>query len=532
MMPSPPFLERPARTGARGQWYLTGLIAAITFLLGSPQNWSAPVSGASAVPPRPLREFRGAWIATVANLDWPSRPGLSSDQQKAELLAIFDRAVQLKLNVLVLQVRPACDTFYASPFEPWSEFLSGQNGKAPEPFYDPLSFAVEEAHRRGLELHAWFNPFRVRLPNAKSGTAPNHITRAHPDWVRNYGSQLWLDPGIKAVREYCLGVILDVVKRYDIDGVHLDDYFYPYPEKCANGDLLDFPDEPNWRAYATTGGRLTRGDWRRRNIDVFIEALYKRVKAEKRWVKLGVSPFGIWRPGFPKQIKGFDAYEHLYADSRKWLAEGWLDYCTPQLYWDVAGSDHSYPILLSWWVGQNAKARHLWPGNDLTKVGGQWTRNEITKQILLTRHQSGASGNLLWNISSLIRDNGDVAGALSRELYTQAALVPASPWLDETPPAKPRINVEHDKEGKPAKAAWSNTGMEHVWLWVYQTRARGKWTSIILPGQNHASKLPPYKSSGFPDLIAVTAIDRCGRAGTPALVKPETAGQILSTAQP
>ena len=186
---------------------------------------------AQAQPPLPLREFRGVWVATVNNIDWPSKPGLPSNQQKSELLALLDRAAQLRFNAVLLQVRPACDAFYASPLEPWSEYLTGQMGRAPQPYYDPLEFAVSEAHERGLELHARFNPFRARHSTGRTAVSSNHVSRLHPAWVHSYGNQLWLDPGEKAARDYSIRVILDVVRRYDIDGVHLDDYFYPYPEK-------------------------------------------------------------------------------------------------------------------------------------------------------------------------------------------------------------------------------------------------------------------------------------------------------------
>jgi len=269
----------------------------------------------SLTPPAAAREFRGVWVATVGNLDWPSKPGLSTAKQKAELLAILDRASSLKLNAVILQVRPACDALYASEFEPWSEVLSGKMGQAPQPLYDPLAFAVEETHNRGMELHAWFNPYRARQTTAKTPASPNHISRTHPELVRTYGSHLWLDPGEQAVQDHSINVILDVVKRYDIDGVHLDDYFYPYPEKGASHNAIDFPDDPSWRRYQRGGGQLNRDDWRRENVNQFIGRLYTEIKNTKPWVKFGVSPFGIWRPNNPPGTKGMDAFQELHADS-------------------------------------------------------------------------------------------------------------------------------------------------------------------------------------------------------------------------
>ncbi len=218
---------------------------------------------ATILPPKPMREFRGVWVATVNNIDWPSKRGLSTAEQKAELLAILDRAAQLKLNAIIFQVRPACDAMYASKIEPWSEYLTGTMGKAPEPFYDPLEFAIEEAHKRGLELHAWFNPFRALHPSAKSPIATNHVSKTKSDLVRRYGKHLWLDPGERDVQDYTLSVVLDVMKRYDVDGIHFDDYFYPYKEKNGGGAEMDFPDDASWKKYGARSG-LSRDDWRRR----------------------------------------------------------------------------------------------------------------------------------------------------------------------------------------------------------------------------------------------------------------------------
>ena len=243
------------------------------------------------VPPPIRREFRGVWIASVENIDWPSQPGLSTQEQKDELVGMLDRAVALRLNAVILQVRPAADAMYASPYEPWSEYLTGRMGRAPNPWYDPLEFAVTEAHRRGLELHAWFNPYRARHPSSRSAPAPNHISVTHPELVKKYGSMLWMDPGEPEVRDETIRVVLDVVQRYDIDGVHIDDYFYPYKEKDRRGRTIEFPDGNSWRKYLRSGGTLSRDDWRRTNVDSLIYQVYIRIKAAKPWVKFGISPF-------------------------------------------------------------------------------------------------------------------------------------------------------------------------------------------------------------------------------------------------
>jgi uncharacterized lipoprotein YddW (UPF0748 family) len=452
------------------------------------------------VPPAPAREIRAVWVATVANIDWPSTNGLSTAQQKAELVAILDRAAELRLNTVVFQVRPACDALYASSFEPWSEYLTGTMGLAPKPYYDPLAFAIEEAHKRGLELHAWFNPYRARHAGAKSIPAASHISRTHTELVRHYGQSLWLDPGERAVQDYSLSVVMDVVKRYDIDGVHFDDYFYPYKEKDANGRDLDFPDQTSWEKYGS-GGNLSREDWRRDNVNTFVRRVYESIKAIKPWVKFGVSPFGIWRPGNPGQIQGFDAYAKLYADSREWLAKGWLDYCAPQLYWAIKPPEQSFPVLLKWWSEQNARNRHLAPGMDATKADGRWPVEEILNQIRLTRRQTGTSGHVLWNMKSLMRNNALVE-ALKRGVYEQPAIFPSSPWVNHPSPGEPRLNIKQVSGS--TKVSWESPKDDDARLWVLQLRNKNEWTTRIVGGKTTHLSLGRMT----PEIIALTAIDR------------------------
>ena len=249
---------------------------AVLFLLSGFGSRAVTYQVSPVVPPAPEREFRGVWVATVANIDWPSKPGLSTAQQKAELISILNHAAQLKLNAIIFQVRPACDAMYVSQIEPWSEYLTGAMGKAPEPFYDPLTFAIEEAHKRGMELHAWFNPYRALHKSHQGNVSTGHISKTHPELVHSYGEYLWLDPGEREVQEYSLRVVMDMVKRYDIDGVQFDDYFYPDP----TGLSRDFNDEASWRKFGL-GGKLSRDDWRRENVNTFIERVYTSIKAAK-----------------------------------------------------------------------------------------------------------------------------------------------------------------------------------------------------------------------------------------------------------
>ena len=465
----------------------------------------------AVTPPAVPREFRGAWISVVAsNQDWPSAPGLPVAQQKAELISLLDRAAQLHFNAVILQVRPSSDALYASPIEPWSERLTGKMGRAPEPFYDPLAFAIQEAHKRGLELHAWFNPFRAWHPLAKSPVAPNHVTKTHPEWVRDYHGQYGLDPGEPAVREYVLRVVMDVVRRYDVDGVTFDDYFYPYPVKNELGRKLDYPDDASWRKYGLRSG-LARDDWRRQNVNQFVQSVYQNIKATKPWVKFGISPFGIWRPGNPPQIKGMDAYTNIYADSRLWLASGWVDYLAPQLYWPIDDSPHSFPVLLNWWASQNVKSRHLWPGLDDAKVGKEWGPEEIARQMETAR-QLSAGGEIHFHLRDVLEK--PALANMVRAKYLQPALVPASPWLGSFSPGKPGITAT--PMGTNLVVRWQTATNEIPESWVLQYRgANNVWTTQILPA-NQTSCVFAWSA---PEVISISAVNRFGNISPPAAVQ-------------
>lgn len=363
------------------------------------------------------REFRGAWVATVYNLDWPSRPGLPAATQQAELRAILDRAAELHLNAILLQVRPASDALYASTKEPWSEFLTGKAGVSPG--YDPLAYAIKEAHARGLELHAWINPFRAAI-HAGDRLPANHVAKEHPEWVRRFGNQLWIDPGDPAARNYVISVITDIVRRYDVDGIHLDDYFYPYPLKSG---AATFPDDPTWQRFGAGKGP-SRADWRRENINDFVRSMYRAVKATKSSVRVGISPFGIWKPGVPPTTKaGLDAYGELFADSRKWVAEGWVDYLAPQLYWGIHPADQSFPVLLDWWRAQS-HGTPIWPGIATERIGSKRPAREIIDQIELTRRGTNSPGNIQWSMKALMRDQGGIDQLLRKGPYAEKAAVP------------------------------------------------------------------------------------------------------------
>jgi len=499
---------------------MTGRFAAVALAL----NLVAARSDSQTVElPAVPREFRAVWVATVSNIDWPSKPGMNAWEQQTELTAILNKAVALNMNAVVLQVRPATDALYSSALEPWSEYLTAQMGRPPEPYYDPLTFAIEEAHKRGLELHAWFNPYRSRHPSAKSEISANHLKSTRPELVRAYGRHLWLDPGDTAVRRHSVRVLTDVVRRYDVDGIHIDDYFYPYKERDSAGVIIDFPDSVTYARYLRTGGRLSRDDWRRSNVDGFVREVYRSTKAVKPWVKFGISPFGVWRPGYPESIKGLDAYTELYADSKKWLNEGWLDYFTPQLYWAIARADVSYSVLLRWWISENTKGRNIWPGNFTNRVGqtgeNGWKAQEIVDQISITRLEQGASGNVHFSARVLMQNRDSIVDRLLAGPYAGPALVPPSPWLDSVPPGAPRATLRRDSATRAMSVDFRPRGQDKVWRWVVRSRFGPDWTTVLLPGAQRTHMFAGGSELPDPDEVVISAVDRVGNESGATVAK-------------
>lgn len=440
------------------------------------------------------REFRGVWVTTVWNRDWPSKQGLSVQEQQAEWVAIVERAQALNVNALVLQVRSEGDALYASNEEPWSHWLTGTQGKAPDPFYDPLEFAIAQCHQRHIELHAWFNPYRARTTRQTVNVAP-HLAVTHPEVVYEWGNQLWMDPGATIVQDQTYRVIMDVVRRYDIDGVHLDDYFYPYPIAGQ-----PFPDQATYQAYREAGGQLSLGDWRRDNVNQLIQRLASGIRAEKPFVKFGISPFGIYRPGQPEQIRGLDAYDQLYADSLKWLQQGWVDYLSPQLYWRIDPPAQSYPVLLNWWVENNPKQRHLYIGNNLGQLDGRaWEVSEIERQVQITRQTRDrvALGNLFFSMTALATNRLGIADRLQADLYRTPALVPVIPWLRVPPPNPPtRVRVRN------GKLSW-NADSADLRSWTLYRQTGDQWVlQQILPAA--AGAIGPLASGTY----ALCAVNR------------------------
>ena len=496
--------------------------------------------GTDSPPPAP-REFRAAWVSTVANIDWPSRKDLSPQQQRAEIIAIVNRAKELNLNALILQVRPSADAIYPSAIEPWSEFLTGEQGRAPSPFYDPLAFWIDEAHERGIELHAWFNPYRARHSAAKSPLARNHVGTASPAIVKSYGGFLWMDPGEAAAAKQTLDVILDVVRRYDIDGVHIDDYFYPYPAalNAANSPSIantpsglntitplieqDFPDDPSWQAYVKSGGKLIRADWRRQNVNELIERVYAGIHREKQWVKFGISPFGLGRPDRrPSGIAGFSQYDKLYADVELWLRKGWLDYLAPQLYWPIDQRPQAFGMLLDYWLRENTQSRHLWAGLYTSRIDGtakSWLPQEIVSQIKLIRERAlnnaTARGEIHFSMIALMENRKRIGDEFKAKVYSVPALVPATPWLDRTAPATPQVVLERGHNirlkivpgaGKAAAlfAIWARYGPAESSQWQFSTLASTPKSATAEVDLRAAT------DAGVLTAVVVSAVDRVG----------------------
>jgi uncharacterized lipoprotein YddW (UPF0748 family) len=375
-------------------------------------------------------EFRGVWIASVANTNWPSKKGLTAEEQKNEFIHLMDEVEAMNLNAAIVQIRPVADAFYPSKLNPWSEYLSGKQGE--DPGYDPLAFMIDEAHKRGIEFHAWFNPFRVSTTLGDKEWDELSVMKTHPEWVEKYGGMLWLNPGIPEVREYAIESVMEVVRGYDIDAVHFDDYFYPYPVGKA-----EFPDKAEHKAYQ---GEITDiGDWRRENINSFIKGMHEAIKGENPDVKFGVSPIGVWRSktvdenGSDTTAKG--SYDTIYADTAKWVKEGWMDYVAPQIYWDFSFEAAPYPKVLAFWtkLAEENPNVHLYIGHGVYRVGakGAWSDpEEIPRQLALNKESGMVKGVIFYNINSLLKNPLSIRDYLTETLYTQVASIPGMPWLD------------------------------------------------------------------------------------------------------
>lgn len=381
---------------------------------------------------QPTYEFRGVWIATVDNIDWPPKNNFNVDSQKADYIRQLDMHKMNGMNAVIVQVRPAVDAFYPSPFEPWSHWLTGMQGTPPQPYYEPLQFMIEEAHKRGFEFHAWLNPYRANYSITTTSVAPNHISKLYPEWFLKYGNQLFFDPGNKEAQQWVINVVKDIVSRYDIDAVHMDDYFYPYRIPGR-----EFPDSMSFKKY---GAGKKKEDWRRSNVNYIIQQINRTIKQKKPWCKFGISPFGVWRnrdkdPRGSATKAGQTNYDDLYADILLWLKNKWIDYVAPQLYWEFSQPNAPYGVLLDWW-NKHTYGRHCYIGLGVYKAGTSpaWRDSTLLpRQIDSLRIKRNVHGAIFFSSTSFDKNPLGWNNYLRFNTYRTAALIPPMEWLPKKP---------------------------------------------------------------------------------------------------
>jgi len=406
---------------------------------------SLPVLFSFIVSGQPKHEFRAVWIATVDNIDWPSRGNYSTSMQKAEFIRQLDMHQRNGMNAVIVQVRPACDAFFPSDLEPWSEWLTGTQGKAPVPWYDPLQFMIEETHKRGMEFHAWCNPYRAVFRVNRSSIAASHVSKVHPDWILTYGDTKYLDPGNKQVQLFVVSVIRDMLKRYDIDGIHFDDYFYPY--RIAG---KEFPDNASFKKY---GNGMDRDEWRRSNVDSVILMLSRAIRQTKKTCKFGISPFGVWR-NISQDPEGSDThagqtnYDDLYADILLWLKNGWIDYVVPQLYWEFEQKNAPFGVLLDWW-SKHSYGRPCYIGLGYYRAGSNayWRdKTQLPRQLTAIRNTPNVQGEVYFSSTSFFKNPYGWNDSLQQHYYNYPALIAPMPWIDNVKPSAPELVIIDNKD--------------------------------------------------------------------------------------
>ena len=427
--------------------------------------------------------MRAVWIATVENIDWPSSPFLSVPEQQHEMTGLLDLAKAYNLNTLIFQIRPAADAFYASAIEPWSYWLTGQQGKAPEPWYDPLDFTIKECRKRGLDIHVWLNPYRAIRDTSVHAASPDHVTNTHPEWFLTYGTTMYFDPGLPAVREYVTRVVCDIVRRYDIDAVHMDDYFYPY--RIAG---LNFPDDSSFAAFHGAFTADQRDDWRRDNVNLIIKQLHDSIRSIKPWVEFGISPFGVWRNA-SKDPRGSDTragqtnYDDLFADILKWQEEGWIDYVVPQLYWHIGNGAADYAVLADWW-DRNTYGCPLYIGQAFYRIDPgssvkAWrSAKEIIRQINLNRSKPGISGSAFFSAKYLRTSPGKLKQKLTHQAYRYPGLTPVNTRITPIPSGLPG-NTSIAMADDSIRLSWGHTS--HTKNFVIYKFRKGKPADLSDP---------------------------------------------------
>lgn len=477
----------------------------------------------------PKREFRAVWIATVKNIDWPSVPGLTSEEQKSEYRKTLDYHQLNGINAIIMQIRPSADAFYRSAHEPWSRYLTGESGKAPESYYDPLTFMIDEAHDRGMEFHAWFNPYRAIVDMEELPEDSTNIFYQKPEWFVRYGDRMYFDPGIPEVQDYTTEIIKDVVTRYDIDAVHFDDYFYPY--RITD---VEFPDSISFTNHGGAYQAAEKDDWRRENVNTVIKMLSDTIKSVKPYVKFGISPFGVWRniaddPRGSNSEAGQTNYDDLFADVLLWMDRGWIDYILPQLYLHIGHPLLDFDKVLSWWNEQDYHG-HLYAGYAAYRVGDTtqnkaWMNpSEVPNQIRLTRGFSNALGGAHFSSKSLLDNNLGLSDTLRTDLYSTKALIPTMPWLDAVAPISPS-NLLTKNEADGVFLEWDDSDSTAQYYAIY--RFEGKTIGDFEDGGNMLA-IQRANTTFYKDVAvskrkkytyAVTALDRLYNESAPTSVR-------------
>lgn len=462
--------------------------------------------------PYPKREFRGAWIQAVNG----QFRGIPTEKLKQTLIDQLNSLQGAGINAIIFQVRPEADALYASQLEPWSRFLTGVQGQAPSPYWDPMQFMIDECHKRGMEFHAWINPYRVKT-SLKSELSPNHLYSIHPEWFVTYNNQLFFDPALPESRRHICMVVADIVSRYDVDAIHMDDYFYPYPAKG-----MDFPDDASFARYG--GGFTNRADWRRSNVNILIQKIHETIRGLKPWVKFGISPFGIYRneknDPLGSKTNGLQNYDDLYADVLLWARNGWVDYNIPQIYWQIGHPAADYETLVKWWA-KNTENRPLFIGQSVMNTiqnadPKNPSMNQLPRKMALERAYQTIGGSCQWPASAVVENAGKYRDALVQEYHKYPALVPVFDFMDDKAPGKVRK----------VKKVWTEDGYMLFWTppkakdemdravqyVVYRFGDKEKVniddaSHIVAVTRNNFYKLP-YKDGKNKYRYVVTALDR------------------------
>lgn len=465
----------------------------------------------------PIREFRGVWIASVANLDWPLKRTYTTQQQQESLVKMLDSLKLLNINAVFFQVRPECDALYQSSIEPWSYWLTNAQGTPPNPLWDPLDFAIKECRKRGMEIHAWLNPYRACRNKSLYTYSTNHISKTHPEWTLTFNNLVILNPGMPDVWNYNISVIVDIVNRYDIDGIHFDDYFYPYPP-----DKITYQDTATFRLYPR--GFTNIEDWRRDNVNTLMKMISDTIKALKPWVKFGISPFGIWKNGVPPGISGLDAYNDIFADPMAWLHDHSVDYIIPQIYWAINSGSTDYAVLMPWWADSaDYYGRHYYVGHPFYKTSPKTysstllSRSEMSNQIRLNRSNSKCDGSTFFQARNFPDNYNNVTDSI-KVLYAYDALIPVMDWKDVVPP-EPPLNLTYGTipetgtnglmwDAPPPSPTDGDTAIRYV---VYWNKTASKPQQLEIPaehiiditGRNYYELTPETET-----YYLVTALDR------------------------